>query len=116
MPGLSGLQLQKKLEILGREIPIIFVTGHGDVDMPVLALKHRAQDFMLKPVDSRRLKGAVFQACQSDLLSFLKTKRKKPKEKQPALFHKESEKSFNSWRKVCFTNKSLRNSAVLKER
>ena len=75
MPGLSGLQLQKKLEILGREIPIIFVTGHGDVDMPVLALKHRAQDFMLKPVDSRRLKGAVFQACQSDLLSFLKTQK-----------------------------------------
>ena len=36
MPGLSGLQLQQKLEILEREIPIIFVTGHGDVDMAVL--------------------------------------------------------------------------------
>ena len=60
MPGLSGLQLQQKLEILEREIPIIFVTGHGDVDMAVLALKRGAQDFMLKPVDPQRLKGAVF--------------------------------------------------------
>ena len=63
MPGLSGLQLQQKLEILEREIPIIFVTGRG------------AQDFMLKPVDPQRLKGAVFQACQSDLLHFLRSQK-----------------------------------------
>ena len=63
MPGLSGLQLQQKLEILEREIPIIFVTGHGDVDMAV------------KPVDPQRLKGAVFQACQSDLLHFLRSQK-----------------------------------------
>ena len=75
MPGLSGLQLQQKLEILEREIPIIFVTGHGDVDMAVLALKRGAQDFMLKPVDHQRLKGAVFQACQSDLLHFLRSQK-----------------------------------------
>ena len=121
MPGLSGLQLQQKLEILEREIPIIFVTGHGDVDMAVLALKRGAQDFMLKPVDPQRLKGAVFQACQSDLLHFLRSqkeeaKRKKPREKRRAHFLKESEKSLNSWRKVCFINKSLKNSAVRKER
>lgn len=75
MPGLSGLQLQQKLEILEREIPIIFVTGHGDVDMAVMALKRGAQDFMLKPVDPQRLKGAVFQACQSDLLHFLRSQK-----------------------------------------
>ena len=75
MPGLSGLQLQQKLEILEREIPIFFVTGHGDVDMAVLALKRGAQDFMLKPVDPQRLKGAVFQACQSDLLHFLRSQK-----------------------------------------
>lgn len=75
MPGLSGLQLQQKLEILEREIPIIFVTGHGDVDMAVLALKRGAKDFMLKPVDPQRLKGAVFQACQSDWLNFLRTQK-----------------------------------------
>lgn len=75
MPGISGLQLQQKLEILEREIPIIFVTGHGDVDMAVMALKRGAQDFMLKPVDPQRLKGAVFQACQSDLLHFLRSQK-----------------------------------------
>ena len=80
MPGLSGLQLPQKLEILEREIPIIFVTGHGDVDMAVMALKRGAQDFMLKPVDPQRLKGAVFQACQSDLLHFLRSLSQRERE------------------------------------
>lgn len=77
MPGLSGLQLQQKLEMLERGIPIIFVTGHGDVDMAVLALKRGAKDFMLKPVDPKRLKEAVFNACHTDLLRFLETKKEK---------------------------------------
>lgn len=79
MPGLSGLQLQQKLEILEREIPIIFVTGHEDVDMAVLALKRGAQDFMLKPVDPQRLKGAVFQARESDLIHFLRSQKEEAK-------------------------------------
>ena len=93
MPGLSGLQLQQKLEILEREIPIIFVTGHGDVDMAVMALKRGAQDFMLKPVDPQRLRGQFFRRVKVTCSTFCEVRRKKPREKQRAHFHKESEKS-----------------------
>ena len=66
MPGLSGLQLQQKLEILEREIPIIFVTGHGDVDMAVQAMKDGAIDFIQKPINEERLLSAVAKAVRYD--------------------------------------------------
>ncbi len=65
MPGISGLALQDRLSADGNDLPVIFVTGHGDVDMAVRAVKHGAFEFMLKPVDPVRLKAAVTDAIRS---------------------------------------------------
>lgn len=67
MPGISGLELQHRLAQSRSSLPIIFVTGHGDVDMAVRAVKKGAFDFMLKPVDAERLKAAVAAACEASL-------------------------------------------------
>src|SRR5436190_21472270 len=49
MPGMSGLELQHELNIRGAMIPVIFITGHGDVPMAVQAMQHGAFDFLQKP-------------------------------------------------------------------
>lgn len=62
MPGLDGLALQEKLAEKGREIPIIFITGHGDVPLAVRAMKAGAIDFLNKPFDDTDLLDAIAQA------------------------------------------------------
>jgi FixJ family two-component response regulator len=62
MPGLSGLQLQANLRELGILLPVIFLTGHGDVPMSVRAVKAGAEDFLLKPVGRDALLDAVERA------------------------------------------------------
>lgn len=59
MPGLDGLALQEKLAEKGREIPIIFITGHGDVPLAVRAMKAGAIDFLNKPFDDTDLLNAI---------------------------------------------------------
>lgn len=59
MPGMSGLELQAELARRGRAIPILFISGHADVDSAVLALKNGAFDFIQKPVMPERLIDAV---------------------------------------------------------
>ncbi|EKV31558.1 putative transcriptional regulatory protein [Caenispirillum salinarum AK4] len=63
MPGMSGLELQEALRLRGMTVPIIFITGHGDVPMAVRALKAGAFDFVEKPFDDRvvldRIQAAV---------------------------------------------------------
>jgi len=59
MPGLDGLALQEKIAGLGREIPIIFITGHGDVPLAVRAMKAGAIDFLNKPFDDTDLLDAI---------------------------------------------------------
>ena len=54
MPGMSGLDLQEELNRASQRIPIIFITGHGDVDMSVRALKAGAVDFLQKPFQDPR--------------------------------------------------------------
>lgn len=49
MPGMSGMELQGRLQSLGYDIPIIFITGHGDIPMAVQAIQNGAQDFLQKP-------------------------------------------------------------------
>jgi FixJ family two-component response regulator len=66
MPGLSGLQLQQRLVTLGRELPIVFLSGHGDIPLTVQAVKAGAQDFLTKPVDTDVLLRAVAQAIAHD--------------------------------------------------
>ena len=59
MPGLDGIQLQEKLKAAGVIIPIIFLTGHGDIPMSVKAMKAGALDFIPKPVEDETLLQAI---------------------------------------------------------
>jgi FixJ family two-component response regulator len=62
MPGLSGLDLQHELQATNTSLPIIFVTGHGDIPMSVKAMKDGAVDFLPKPVKDTVLLKAIEQA------------------------------------------------------
>src|SRR3954452_24764425 len=62
LPGLSGLDLQAELSKAGVDIPIIFVTGFGDIPMTVRAMKAGAVDFLTKPVRAQDLLDAVRRA------------------------------------------------------
>jgi FixJ family two-component response regulator len=64
--GLSGLDLQKRLIEGGIEIPIIFITGHGDIPMAVQAMKAGALEFLRKPFRDQELLDAVQQALERD--------------------------------------------------
>lgn len=56
MPGMSGLELQQEMQKQGIDLPILFLTGHGDISMAVLTLKRGAEDFCEKPVNPNRLR------------------------------------------------------------
>jgi FixJ family two-component response regulator len=66
MPGLSGLDLQRQLTSAGEWIPIIFITGHGDIPMTVGAMKAGAAEFLPKPFRDQDLLDAVRQAHERD--------------------------------------------------
>jgi FixJ family two-component response regulator len=66
MPGLSGIDLQHALIASPNALPIVFLTGRGDVQTSVEAMKEGAVDFLTKPIDNLRLFGAVEQALRRD--------------------------------------------------
>ena len=66
MPGLSGLELQQRLNEQQAEIPIIFITGHGDVPMAVTAMKSGATDFVQKPFRDQDLIDRINKALDRD--------------------------------------------------
>jgi FixJ family two-component response regulator len=66
LPGLSGLDLQAELANVGLPIPIIFITGHGDIPMSVKAMKAGAVDFLTKPFRDQDLLDAVARALDRD--------------------------------------------------
>jgi RNA polymerase sigma factor (sigma-70 family) len=66
MPGLSGLDLQRELTDARINIPIIFITGHGDIPMSVRAMKAGAVEFLTKPFRDQDLLDAIAQAIDSD--------------------------------------------------
>ena len=66
MPGLSGLDLQRRLTEAGVSMPIIFISGHGDVPMTVRALKAGALEFLTKPFRDQDLLDAIQQALDRD--------------------------------------------------
>src|SRR2546425_11597712 len=66
MPGFNGLQLQTALGEKGSSLPIIFLTGHGNVSKSVQAMKHGAFDFLTKPVKDRDLLTAIRAAIETD--------------------------------------------------
>lgn len=72
MPGMSGLELQQALIARGCHLPIVFITGHGDVELAVQAMKHGAFDFLEKPFRDQRLLDVVSAALrqrEADLVS-----------------------------------------------
>src|SRR5258705_8519253 len=67
LPGLSGLDLQRELAEAGVHIPIIFVTGHGDIPMSVQAMKAGASEFLTKPFRDQQLLEAIGLALSQDV-------------------------------------------------
>lgn len=66
LPGVSGLEFQRELADAGLQIPIIFITGHGDIPMTVKAMKSGAVEFLTKPFLDEALLGAIHQALDRD--------------------------------------------------
>jgi FixJ family two-component response regulator len=66
MPRLSGLDLQKRMAEISLQIPIVFITGHGDVPTSVRAMKAGAVEFLTKPFDDQDLLEAIQQAIKRD--------------------------------------------------
>ncbi len=64
--GINGLDFQRQLAEAGIQIPIIFVTGHGDIPMTVKAMKSGAVEFLTKPFDDQDLLNAIHQALDRD--------------------------------------------------
>jgi len=66
LPGLSGLDLQKRMAEVGLEIPIVFLTGHGNIPASVQAMKAGAVEFLTKPFDEHDLLRAIQEAVERD--------------------------------------------------
>ena len=66
LPGLSGLDLQKHMAEVGAEIPIVFLTGHGNIPASVQAMKAGAVEFLTKPFDEQDLLRAIQEALERD--------------------------------------------------
>lgn len=66
MPGMSGLELQEKLTAMQADIPIVFITGHGDIPMAVEAMRRGAVDFLRKPFRDQELLDRIQEALSRD--------------------------------------------------
>jgi FixJ family two-component response regulator len=66
LPGINGLDFQRQLADAGVQIPIIFITGHGDIPMTVRAMKSGAVEFLTKPFRDQDLLDAIYQALDRD--------------------------------------------------
>ncbi len=66
LPGMDGLQLQRELRRRGIRLPIVFITGHGDIPMAVEAISEGALDFLEKPFDAETLLQRVAEALERD--------------------------------------------------
>ena len=66
LPGVNGLDFQRRLADAGMQIPIIFITGYGDIPMTVKAMKSGAVEFLTKPFQDQDLLGAIHQALSRD--------------------------------------------------
>jgi FixJ family two-component response regulator len=67
MPGMSGVELQERLTSAGAALPIIFITGHGDVDLAVRTLHAGAVDFIQKPFKDQALLDRIHEALEKDV-------------------------------------------------
>src|ERR1700674_2038886 len=69
LPGVNGLDFQRELADAGVRIPIIFISGHGDIPMTVKAMKSGAVEFLTKPFRDQDLLDAIYQALDCDRLT-----------------------------------------------
>src|SRR5262245_15299026 len=76
MPGMSGLELQQQLNLRGAVIPVIFMTGHGDVPMAVEAMQHGAFDFLQKPFRDQDLLDRIQKALEKDRVNRVQLREK----------------------------------------
>jgi FixJ family two-component response regulator len=76
MPSMSGLELQQQLNVRGAMIPVIFITGHGDIPMAVEAMQHGAFDFLQKPFRDQDLIDRLQKALAQDAENRLKLKQR----------------------------------------
>ncbi len=67
MPELTGIELQQMMAERGIGVPIVFITGHADVDTAVDALRKGAVDFLQKPVNEDRLRNSILEACMLNI-------------------------------------------------
>jgi FixJ family two-component response regulator len=72
LPGINGLDFQSQLADAGIHIPIIFITGHGDIPMTVRAMKSGAVEFLTKPFRDQDLLDAIYQALDRDRVTRLR--------------------------------------------
>ena len=92
MPGMSGLKLQEELNRQDRQVPILFLTGHGDIPMAVDALRKGAFDFIQKPAGGQVLLDKVYEAIKvSDQLNEIKTREQSLAAKLSQLTPREKE-------------------------
>lgn len=75
IPGLTGPELQARLVEMGLRIPIIFLTGHGDIQISVKAIKAGAEEFLTKPVSTNLLIETIKQALSRHVVSMARTSR-----------------------------------------
>ena len=75
MPGLNGLELQREMDRAGWQIPIIFITGHGDIPMSVQAMKAGAVEFLTKPFRDQDLLDAIQSAIERDRVAWKERKK-----------------------------------------
>jgi FixJ family two-component response regulator len=73
LPGLNGLELQQRLRESQAELPIIFITGHGDVPTSVRAMKAGAAEFLTKPIDDEALLSAISEAIERSDAAHIET-------------------------------------------
>lgn len=76
LPGMSGLDLQRLLRAQHKDVPLILITGHGDIAMAVTAMKEGAFDFIEKPYDAEHLIGRIESALAKDQELRLNEKRR----------------------------------------
>jgi FixJ family two-component response regulator len=106
LPGMTGLELQQALNQAGAGLPIIFITGHGDIPISVRAMKNGAVEFLTKPFNEKDLLNAISQAVEK---SSLELKERKERDELRALYETLTprEREVLSWVSKGFLNKQI---------
>jgi len=92
MPGMSGIELQQHLNLRGAVIPVIFITGHGDIPMAVEAMQQGAFDFLQKPFRDQDLIDRIQRALEKDRVSRAElSERQRIRERRDSLTPRERE-------------------------